>query len=177
MLRSWKRRVVGRTVPNQTEQEFRLCRKACEHMSAFQASESGQSRPPGLSGDNRQEIKPEVPTAAPMVMPASAERAARDIADIGVEGRPADAKSGPGMLRVEMLAMLGVLTIIAVLVGIFASWVLGGVMFVVGVLALVFNPVMGATAYREKDRREAVEREQGSSPAAGKNDRKGKLGN
>lgn len=73
------------------------------------------------------------------------------------------------MLRLEMLAMVAGLVGVAVLVGIFAGWMLGGAMFVIGFLALMFNPVMGATAYREKDRREAVEREQGSTKPAARN--------
>jgi uncharacterized oligopeptide transporter (OPT) family protein len=69
------------------------------------------------------------------------------------------------MLRLEMLGMAVALLLVAVGVGIFFGWVLGTAMFVIGMLALLFNPVMGATAFREKDRRAAVEREQGKSPA------------
>ncbi len=137
-------------------------------MGIVQPGGNEQIRVLGVAYEHGPEIEPATVAASPMVMPASAERAARDIAAIGVEGRPADAKSGPGMLRVEMLAMLAALIIIAVLVGIFAGWVLGSVMLVVGVLALVFNPVMGATAYREKDRRVAAERELGHTPLADK---------
>ena len=134
-------------------------------MSTVRVDETGQAGAlrvvTGGLGVHVEAKKAEVP-AVPMEMPASAERAAKDIADIGVEGRPADAKSGPGMLRLEMLGMLAALVVVAVLVGFFAGWVLGGAMFVIGFLALLFNPVMGATAYRERDRREAVEREQRS---------------
>lgn len=99
---------------------------------------------------------------APLTMPASPERAARDIAAIGVEGRPADASSGPGMLRLEMLAMLAVIAVVALGVGFFSrSWVLGGALLVIGSLALFLNPVIGATAHRERDRREAADQERG----------------
>jgi hypothetical protein len=103
----------------------------------------------------------------PLKMPASAERAAKDISDVSVEGRPADAKAGPSMLRLEMLGMLAGIVLVSVGIGFWAGWGLGVAMLVVGTLALMFNPVLGATAYRAQDRKKAADQERtgGASPS------------
>lgn len=101
------------------------------------------------------------PPAMPVSMPAPPEVAARDIKAIGVEGRPADAKSGPGMLLIEMGGIaLGVL-ILAVIVGLAFGWGVGLAAGVIGVLAIAMNPVFGATVLRTRDRKIAADIEAG----------------
>ena len=99
----------------------------------------------------------------PVTMPAAPEQAARDIANVGVEGRPADASSGPGLLRLEMLGMLAALVLVAAGVGMWLGWGVGLTMLGVGALALIFNPVLGATAMRTADRKRAADSEAGVS--------------
>jgi hypothetical protein len=102
----------------------------------------------------------EEPSAVPMTMPAPAPQAAEDIARVSVEGRPADAKSGPGMLMLEMGFILVLVAAVSVATGIWVGWGLGVAMFVVGSLALMCNPVIGATAMRARDRQEVAKQEQ-----------------
>lgn len=94
-----------------------------------------------------------------LLMPATAEQAARDIQRESVEGRPGDPTSGPALLRMELYLLLGVLLVIAVGMGIWVGPMLGIATFVVGALALVLNPVAGATAMRIGDRVDAAEKE------------------
>lgn len=101
----------------------------------------------------------EPPPALPVTMPASEERAARDIKNIGVEGRPADAKSGPGMLLIEMGVIVIAILLLALLVGIMFGWGVGLATGVIALLAVVMNPVFGATALRVRDRKMAADRE------------------
>jgi hypothetical protein len=117
----------------------------------------------GTSGGSRPDTSA-AEAVGPLKMPATPERAARDIAAVGVEGRPADAAAGPGMLRLEMLGLLVGLAAISAAVGIWVNWGLGVVLLVVGVLGLLFNPVMGATAMRSKDRKVAADMEKGREP-------------
>lgn len=95
----------------------------------------------------------------PLTMPASPAVAAEDISAIGVEGKPGDPESGPGMLRLEVIG-LGVLFIaIAIGAGVWLGWATGVAVFAWLALAVVFNPVLLATLRRIKDRRLAVRKE------------------
>ena len=104
---------------------------------------------------------PDPKATSQLDMPAPPEQAATDIARAGVEGRPADAKAGPGWLRLELLAIAAGLILVSAVVGMWLGWGVGLVMLVVGTLALVLNPVMGATAMRAKDRQQAADEELG----------------
>ncbi|GEM_PF-1350810 len=95
----------------------------------------------------------------PVEMPASPERAARDIDAIGVEGRPADPKWGPGSLVVAMLVGAGVVIAIAGFMAWFFGWAIGLAGLAIGLLAIMFNPVFGATILRAKDRKRVADKE------------------
>lgn len=99
------------------------------------------------------------PSTMPVTMPVPAAQAADDIARIGPEGRPADARSGPGMLMLEVGFVFVLVAAASIATGIWVGWGLGLAMFVVGGLALMINPVIGATAMRTKERQEAASQE------------------
>jgi hypothetical protein len=99
----------------------------------------------------------------PMKMPAPPEQVARDVRRIGVEGRPTDPKSGPGMMRLEMLGLLVLVVAAAGAIGLWAGWGIGMAVLAIGMLALFFNPVLMAAAVRTSERKQAVEEERGES--------------
>jgi len=107
------------------------------------------------------------PESSPMQMPAPPEVAARDVARIGVEGRPADAKAGPRMLRMQMLFFALGLLVLSGGVALWLGWQLGLALLVLSMLALLLNPVFGATGMRADDREKAarLERWRGASSA------------
>lgn len=92
----------------------------------------------------------------PYAMPASEQVAKEDIARAGVEGEPGDAKSGPGMLRLELILLAVAFAVASILVGVFLSWTVGIVMLVWLVLALLVNPVAGAALLRIRERKQAT---------------------
>lgn len=96
----------------------------------------------------------------PLIMPESDEEtAARDIAAVSVEGRPGNASAGPGLLLIEMGMLVVVVLTVAVALGWGLGWVYGGAALVLGGLAILFNPVMGAAALRVRDRQIAARNE------------------
>ncbi len=92
----------------------------------------------------------------PMSIPGSQEEAAEEVDAVSVEGRPADAKSGPKFLWIE-IALVSVIVVagavaVAVWIGAFAA--IAAVFL--GLLALLANPSVGAAILRTKDRGEAA---------------------
>lgn len=86
------------------------------------------------------------------IMPGPREEVAEEVAEIGVEGRPADVRAGPRMLWSELLIAIGLVVAASVAVGIWLGWLAGLSMLGFGTLALVFNPVVGAALNRARDR-------------------------
>ncbi len=98
-----------------------------------------------------------------MTIPGTPEQAARRVEAVSVEGRPADAKSGPGTLWIELGAAALVIIAGATAVGLWFG-VLGGVAaFFLGLLALLANPEVAAAILRVRDRSAAVARAQDQS--------------
>lgn len=95
----------------------------------------------------------------PLIMPASRSIAAEDISRIGVEGTPGDARSGPGLLRLELVALVLILSSVAVGAAAWLGWAAGLAVLGWFALAIVFNPVFWATILRIKDRRRATHEE------------------
>lgn len=95
----------------------------------------------------------------PLVMPGTRREAERDIAYVGPEGMPADAKDGPTMLRLELIGLTVLLLGIALGVGVWFGWVYGAVIAGWAMLSLMFNPVVWATLSRAKDRSIAADME------------------
>lgn len=95
-----------------------------------------------------------------VVIPGSASAAAQDIKQVSPEKMPADAKAGPRALRRAMLFLGLAVLLAAIVVGIFVSWQLGLMIGVVGLLGVLFDPVMLATFERSKDREKVVEQRQ-----------------
>lgn len=102
--------------------------------------------------ETTQPAKLEEEEKAPLVMPGPPQQVAEEIAQIGVEGRPADVKAGPKMLWYELAFIVGLIVVMAVGVGLWLSWFAGFVVLGLGFLALLFNPVVGATLARARDR-------------------------
>ena len=84
---------------------------------------------------------PAIPSDMPLTMPAPRAVAKEDIDRIGVEGIPGDAKSGPGMLRLELFALALILGTAALGASYWLGW--AGALAALGwvALAFVFNPV------------------------------------
>ncbi len=91
------------------------------------------------------------------VIPGSERSISQDIKDLSPEKMPADAKSGPKALRRAMLYLGLAVLLVAVVVGFLVSWPLGLMMAVVGLLGVLFDPVMLATFERSKDREQVVQ--------------------
>lgn len=88
----------------------------------------------------------------PLVMPGTRREAERDIANVGPEGVPGDAKDGPTLLRLEIVGLTVLLLGIALGVGVWFGWIYGAVIAGWAMLSLLFNPVVWATLSRAKDR-------------------------
>ena len=87
-----------------------------------------------------------------MTIPGTPEQAARDVEAVSPEGRPADAKSGPGTVRLEVGAAALIIIVGATAVGLFFGVVGGLAAFFLGLLALLANPSVGAAMLRARDR-------------------------
>lgn len=88
----------------------------------------------------------------PFIMPGPASEVAEEVAAEGVEGRPADVRAGPRMLWGELLIVLVLVVGAAAGAGIWLGWQGGLAVLAVGTLALLLNPVVGATLGRARDR-------------------------
>jgi len=96
----------------------------------------------------------------PMTIPGSQESAAQEVNVVSPEGRPthSDAKAGPGRVWMEMSIVALVIVAVAAAIGAFFNIWAGLVALAIGLLALVLNPVMGATVLRAKDRAEVIDK-------------------
>jgi len=88
----------------------------------------------------------------PLVMFGTPDRLSQEVSRVGVEGAPADPRSGAGLLTVE----LGIALVFLLLVAGAAAWLLGWVsglaVLAIGLVGMVFNPVVPATVLRARDR-------------------------
>jgi hypothetical protein len=103
-----------------------------------------------------------------MIMPASPERAAREVDDAGPEGRPSIPKAGPGLMIPGLVLFAVVIVGAAVLIGMRFNWYAGLGALGLGLFALLVNPVVGAALERRRDRQKAVdhiERSGGATPS------------
>jgi len=103
-----------------------------------------------------------------MIMPASRERAAREVDDAGPEGRPSFPKAGPGMMIPGLIIFAVVIVSAAVFIGMRFNWYAGLGALGLGLLAILVNPVVGAVLGRRGDRQKAVdhiERSGGAAPS------------
>lgn len=93
----------------------------------------------------------------PLQMPAGEYEAADDISFAGAEGRPADAKAGPGLLAIEIAFVALGLGLVALGVSIWIDWQIALVILALGLVALAWNPVIAAMLFRIRDRQKAAE--------------------
>jgi len=99
-------------------------------------------------------------TVAPqsaLAMPGPAESNASAIDAVGVEGRPADAKVGPGGLRLMLIGGLLIVPIGAVIAGLWLGWAAAFAVLGFGLIAAMLNPVAAATLQRAGDRRRVLQ--------------------
>lgn len=104
------------------------------------------------------ETKPIKSEQPPLVMPGPREQVAEEVASIGVEGRPADAKAGPGMLWMELKIVGLIVLAISIIIGWWMGWAVGLAVLAISWLMLLFNPVVGATLNRAHDRKVVAKR-------------------
>ncbi len=93
-----------------------------------------------------------------MTIPGTAEQAAREVEAVSPDGRPADAKSGPGTVWLEVGVAALIIIAGATAVGLFFGVVGGLAAFFLGLLALLANPSVGAAMLRARDRSAAIDR-------------------
>jgi hypothetical protein len=110
---------------------------------------------PAHVGENDDPYK--TPPAPTLVMPGPQEQVKDEIAQIGVEGRPADGKAGPGSLLLTLAALFCLLVIASVIVGMTVGWATAAAVFGVGCLGLLLNPLVAATLLRARDREDVAE--------------------
>jgi hypothetical protein len=86
------------------------------------------------------------------------EAAAEKVNQVSPEGRPApgDAKSGPHRIAAEMLIAAGVVLLGSVGIGLYFGLGAGLASLGIALVALAFNPVMGASALRIQDRSRVI---------------------
>ncbi|MCC6678563.1 MAG: hypothetical protein IT436_15625 [Phycisphaerales bacterium] len=103
------------------------------------------------AAERAEHVEPEE-AAHVFIMPGPREEVAEEVAAEGVEGRPADVRAGPRMLWSELAIMGALVAAAAVAFGVWLGWLAGLAAMAFGLLALVFNPVVGATLNRAHDR-------------------------
>lgn len=122
---------------------------------------AGQSQAHERSHENDAHERP-LPSHVPssVIIPGPAGEIAEEIAEVGPEGRPAeaDAKSGPTTLWWELGGTLVVVLILAAAFGVWRGAAMGLLILGIGLLALAFNPVVIATINRAGDRRVVANR-------------------
>lgn len=97
-------------------------------------------------------------TKNPMQMPLSESDAAEEIAEVGVEGVPADPKSGPGKLWSQLAIAGSTFVLVAIGIGLWIGWPAAAAALGFFALAWIFNPVFRATEQRAHDRQVIVQR-------------------
>jgi len=102
------------------------------------------------------ESKPEV-GKAPMVMPGQPNAIAEEISHVGPEGRPADPKTGPKLLRLEIFGLFAIVLVFAGVMGAMMGWPAGLLSLAIGSFAFFFSPLFGATMARASDRQKVAD--------------------
>lgn len=90
-----------------------------------------------------------------VTIPGDPEVIAEETAQVSPEGRPGDPKTSPKGLRLEVLFGYFIVVCFAAALGWWVNPVAGVLALVIGTLAILFNPVVGATSQRANER-EAV---------------------
>jgi hypothetical protein len=93
-----------------------------------------------------------------MVMLGPTEEVKAEIAQVGVEGKPADgdAKAGPGSLLMTLGIFFSLIVVAAITVGLLVNWATGLAILGVGCLGLLLNPLFAATLMRARDRQDVA---------------------
>ncbi len=89
-------------------------------------------------------------------MTGTVESNASAIGSASCEGRPSDPMSGPGTLRVELLAMVAIIIVAGTIAAVWGGWGAGLLVWTVGPIALAINPVMWAGFMRVRDREDVL---------------------
>lgn len=97
------------------------------------------------------------PPAPPMVMPGNPDEISKEISRVGVEGTPADPKVGPGAILLGLGTIFAGVVIAGVIVSITVDVPTALMVFGIGCLALVFNPLVWASLMRARERQGIVE--------------------
>ena len=90
-------------------------------------------------------------------MPGDADEVARETAQVGVEGEPADPKVGPGAILLGLAGVFVLLVIVSLVLTWTVSSTTGVAVFAIGSLGLVFNPVVTAALMRARDKQDIVD--------------------
>jgi hypothetical protein len=97
------------------------------------------------------------PPESLVTMPGSPDSNARDIKAVSPEKLPSDASAGPAALR-RAIFYLGLAILAAsIVVGFLIGWGIAGVMAVLGLLGVLFNPVSLAAVERAEDRKKVIQ--------------------
>ncbi len=97
-----------------------------------------------------------------MKLSGSPDDLSAEIAHVGVEGAPADPKAGPGLLSLELGIAFVVLLLIAGVATWLLGWITGLAILAIGMVGMVFNPVVPATLLRARDRKDVADQRHGS---------------
>jgi hypothetical protein len=87
-----------------------------------------------------------------LIIPGDPDRIAVETARLSPENLPADPKSGPKALRLQILALWFLVLILAVCLGIWINVFAGVAALAIGTVGLMFNPVVGAAEQRAEER-------------------------
>ena len=90
-------------------------------------------------------------------MTGSKESNSSAIDSTSCEGRPSDPMSGPGTLRVELLTMVAIVIVAGAIAAMWGGWEAGLLVWTIGPIALVVNPVMWAGFSRVRDREDVLQ--------------------
>jgi hypothetical protein len=92
-----------------------------------------------------------------VIIEGNAEQIARETAAVSPENRPADPKMGPKALRLEVLALWGLVLVLSIALGVFMNPFAGIAAFAIGTIGVMFNPVVGAASKRAEEREPIAE--------------------
>jgi hypothetical protein len=96
--------------------------------------------------------------ALPLTIEGPKEQVGEEIAELSPEGKPADAKVGPGLLVMEIALAAVIFAAVAIGVGLWLGWPAGVVLFVIAMMGLAFNPAAIAAFLRMKERGKVANR-------------------